>query len=123
MGRGPSRLKKESSEPKNALIIADQVRFAIDLLVKFHSAREVRDALVNKWGLSENTAIRRVKQAREAMRDDVNVADRQEIIATMTEQCLRVAKEATETRQLSNAIGALRLYGELLGACGSSRMQ
>ena len=123
MGRGPSKLPKESTEAKKALEIAEQVHFAIDQLVRFNSARETRQALTDRWGLSERTACRRVRQAREAMRDDVNVADRQEIIATMTEQCLRVAKEATETRQLSNAIGALRLYGELLGACGSSRMQ
>ena len=120
MGRGHGKLgpKKEKTTTGNtALERADQILDAIKLLVSFHSAREVRQAMQDKWGLSEASALRRIREAREAIRDDVNVADRQEIVATMAEQCLAVAKQATESRQLSNAIGAMRLYGELLNVC------
>ena len=49
-------------------------------------------------------------------------ADRQDVVATMLQQCLKIAKEASETRQLSNAIGAMRLYGELVGVAGNHRV-
>ena len=48
--------------------------------------------------------------------------DRVDVVAVMMEQCLKIAKEASETRQLSNAIGAMRLYGELIGVAGNHRV-
>ena len=63
----------------------------------------------------------RIQAAREPIKRDANAADRQEIVATMMEQCLKIATEASETRQLSNAIGAMRLYGELIGVSGNNR--
>ena len=102
--------------------IADQILFCMDQLVGFKSAREIREMLADRWGLQERTANARIQAAREKIRADANAQDRQDVVATMMEQCLKIAKEASETRQLSNAIGAMRLYGELVGVAGNHRV-
>ena len=102
--------------------IADQILFCMGELVAFKSAREIREGLAERWGLKERTADSRIQAARERIRADANTQDRQDLVAVMMEQCLKIAKEASETRQLSNAIGAMRLYGELVGVAGNHRV-
>ena len=102
--------------------IGDQIHYAMVGLVGFMSAREIRQGLADRWGLPERTADRRIQAAREKIRADANACDRVDVVATMMEQCLKIAKEASETRQLSNAIGAMRLYGELVGVAGNHRV-
>ena len=101
--------------------MAEQIAFSQELLVNFKTPSQIRRALSERWGLPERTADRRIQAAREQIKRDANMADRQEIVATMMEQCLKIATEASETRQLSNAIGAMRLYGELIGVSGNNR--
>ena len=91
-------------------------------LVEFNSAREIRKQLADLWGLKERTANNRIAAARLRIRQDVNASDRQDVVATMMEQCLRIAKASAETNQHSNAIGAMRLYGELIGVAGNHRV-
>ena len=91
-------------------------------LVAFHSAREIRKELSERWGLQERTADNRIAAAREKIRQDANAQDRQDVVATMMEQCLKIAKASAETNQHSNAIGAMRLYGELIGVAGNHRV-
>ena len=94
----------------------------MELLVGFNSAREIRRELATRWGLSHRTADRRIQSARERIRQDANDQDRQDVVATMMEQCLKIAKASAETNQHSNAIGAMRLYGELIGVAGNHRV-
>ncbi len=49
------------------------------------------------------------------MLSDLDGIDRKEFAAQMIEQATEILKMARETRQLSNAIGALRFSSELLG--------
>ena len=105
-----------------ALEIAEQINLAKEMIIGFHRPGEVCQALSNRWGLSESTANRRLAQARQQITLEVNGQDRQDVVATMMQQCLKIAKEASETRQLSNAIGAMRLYGELVGVAGNHRV-
>ena len=107
---------------EKALVIAEQVKYAKTRLIGFGQTGQICDELAEKWGLSERTAASRVAQARKAIASEVNQADRQEIVAVMMQQCLKIATEASETRQLSNAIGAMRLYGELVGVAGNHRV-
>ena len=102
--------------------IADQIQFCMAELVAFKSPREIRTELSERWGLSERVSQSRIQAARERIRLDANAQDRQDLVAIMMEQCLKNAKEASETRQLSNAIGAMRLYGELVGVAGNHRV-
>ena len=116
-----ARKAKNEAPGKATLQIADEVQFCVQQLVNFKTPFEIRQLLSERWGLSERTGDRRIQAARELIKRDANMADRQEIVATMMAQCLKIATEASETRQLSNAIGAMRLYGELIGVSGNNR--
>ena len=105
-----------------ALVFVEQINYAKERLIGFGRTGQICTELTEKWGLSERTAASRVAQARKAITAEVNEADRQEIVAVMMQQCLKIATEASETRQLSNAIGAMRLYGELVGVAGNHRV-
>ena len=48
--------------------------------------------------------------------------DRQELASLMIEMATAIADEARDTRQLSNAIGAMRLLGELGGLTGQNKV-
>ena len=116
------RREGEVKEGKQALETADQIAYVIDLLIAFKRPNQIRQLLADKWGLSDRTADRRIAAARQAITREVNESDRQQVVAVMMQQCLKIADEAAETRQLSNAIGALRLYGELVGVAGNHRV-
>lgn len=116
-----ARKAKNEAPGRAAIETADQIRFCQEQLVSFKTPSQIRRLLSEQWGLPERTADRRIQAAREQIKRDANTADRQEIVATMMEQCLKIATEASETRQLSNAIGAMRLYGELIGVTGNGR--
>ena len=105
-----------------ALEIAEQIHFAKEMIIGFHRPGEVHQALMDKYGVAIATAERRTAQARRTITAEINQADRQEIVAVMMQQCLKIAREASDTRQLSNAIGAMRLYGELVGVAGNHRV-
>ena len=105
-----------------ALEIAEQINLAKEMIIGFHRPGEVCKALADRWGLSERTCRARLAQARKMITAEVNGQDRQDVVATMMQQCLKIAREASETRQLSNAIGAMRLYGELVGVAGNHRV-
>ena len=102
--------------------IAEQVRLCQDLIIKFTSTREIRDILLERYGLTEDTANERIKCARERIKDDINGIERQELAATMAEMCLSIAKSAENRGQYNNVIGAMRLLGELGGLSGQNKV-
>ena len=116
------RREGEVKEGKRALETAEQINEAVEMLIAFKRTGQICEHLSQKWGLSERTAAARVAAARAKITREVNAADRQQVVATMMQQCLKIAEEASETRQLSNAIGAMRLYGELVGVAGNHRV-
>ena len=105
-----------------SLLIAEQINFCREQLVAFNTAYQIRKQLAEKWGLPERTADNRIKAARESIRDDMAEIDRQELAAMMIEMCEAIAKESVSTRQMSNAIGAMRLLGELGGLTGQNKV-
>ena len=106
---------------QKAAEITAQIEYAMEQLIGFKSAREVRQGLSDLWGLEARTADRRIKCAREAIRDDVGQIDRQEMAATLTDMLHKIAAEATERGQFNNTIGAMRLIGEIAGITGNNR--
>jgi len=104
------------------LLIAEQVNFCREELVAFRTAYEIRKKLAEKWGMPTRTADDRIKCAREAIREDAAKIDRQDLAALMIEMCEAVARESVSTRQMSNAIGAMRLLGELGGLTGQNKL-
>ena len=107
---------------KKSLLIADQINFCREQLIGFKTAYEIRHQLAERWGLPERTANHRIKAAREAIRDDASVVDRQELAAMLMDMATKVAEESVSTRQMSNAIGAMRLLGELGGLTGQNKV-
>ena len=125
MATGSQSGKRKSNKAapgKKALEIAEQVNFCREQLIAFHTAYEIRGKLAERWGLPERTANDRIKCAREAIKNDMSVIDRQELAAMMIEMCEAIAKESVSTRQMSNAIGAMRLLGELGGLTGQNKV-
>lgn len=116
------RKSKKRAPGHAALEIAAQVNFCREKLVEFHSAYQIRKMLAERWGLKERTAEHRIKCAREAIREDAAKIDRQDLASMMMEMCEEIAKESVSTRQMSNAIGAMRLLGELGGLTGQNKV-
>ena len=125
MATGPQGGKRKSTKKApghKALEIAEQVNFCREHLVQFHTAYQIRKELAERWGLPERTADHRIKCAREAIRDDAAKIDRQDLASMMMEMCEEIAKESVSTRQMSNAIGAMRLLAELGGLAGPNKV-
>ena len=116
-----ARKAKNEAPGKKSAEIAEQITYVQEQLVNFKTPLQIRKDLAERYGLSDRTSDYRIQAAREQIKRDANGADRQQIVATMMAQCLKIATEASETRQLSNAIGAMRLYGELIGVSGNGR--
>ena len=78
--------------------------------------------LAERWGLPDRTADSRIKCAREAIRDDVALIDRQQMASAMTDM---IAQGHGGVRppegQHSNVIGYIRLLGEISGITGNNR--
>ena len=124
-GGGAQSGKRKSTKAapgKKALEIAEQINFCREELVAFSTAYQIRGKLAERWGLPARTADDRIKAARESIRDDMAEIDRQELAAMMIEMCEAIAKESVSTRQMSNAIGAMRLLGELGGLTGQNKV-
>ena len=116
------RKSKKKAPGHAALEIAEQVNFCREQLVAFSTAYQIRKELSERWGLSERTCDHRIKCAREAIREDAAKIDRQDLASMMIEMCEAIAKESVSTRQMSNAIGAMRLLGELGGLTGQNKV-
>ena len=65
-----------------------------------------------EWGVSESTALRYLKRAREAVRQDYSL-EREEFLASRLGVLDSVIQKAVKSGQLSAACGALRLQTEL----------
>lgn len=125
MATGPQGGKRKSTKKAPghaALLIAEQINFCREQLVAFSTSYQIRKMLSERWGLDERTADNRIKCAREAIREDAAKIDRQDLASMMIEMCEAIAKESVSTRQMSNAIGAMRLLGELGGLTGQNKV-
>ena len=116
------RKSTKAAPGAKALLIAEQINFCREKLVGFKTAYEIRRMLAEKWGMPSRTADDRIKAAREAIRNDASVVDRQELAAMLMDMATKVAEESVSTRQMSNAIGAMRLLGELGGLTGQNKV-
>lgn len=100
---------------KGALDIAEQLHSVRVMLSNGRSPYEIRQALAIQYGLPERTAERRIKEARELQVRELEQLDRKELAAQLIGAAADILKEAKETRQLSNALGALGFISRLTG--------
>ena len=120
--QGGKRKSNKKAPGHAALLIAEQINFCREELVAFNTAYQIRKMLAERWGLPERTADDRIKCAREAIKADISVIDRQELASMLMDMATAIAKEAKETRQLSNAIGGIRLISDLAGLTGQNKV-
>ena len=125
MAGGGAQSGKRKSDKREvghkALRTAEEINYARKRIIEFKSAFHIRQELSERYGLDQRTADRRIKCAREAIRDDVAMIDRQEMAATLTDMLHAVAEEAGARGQYNNVIGSLRLIGEISGITGNNR--
>lgn len=98
----------------NATEIAKQIWQVQEWLVAGVRPNQIRRMCKEEWGLGTRTAESRIAAARQQIVQDVNVLDRQQKVGQMVEQLEKVLAMSLETRQGSNAIGAIRLQADLL---------
>lgn len=98
----------------NSVEIADQLDAIQEWLTLGFRPNEIRRLSRERWGLSAQVADRRIQDARSRIIRDINVLDRPAKVAQMVEQLEQVLKMSIDTKQGSNAIGALRLQADLL---------
>ncbi len=98
-----------------SLEIAEQINQVREWLIEGYRPGQIRAKCAEQWDLKTRAAESRIAGARQAMLRDLSTIDRHEVAAQMIESATDILKLARETRQLSNAIGALRLQAELLG--------
>ena len=119
----PDEAPAEKKRPRgnyNAMEIARQVCQVRQWLVDGERPNVVRRYCAEQWGLTARTAESRIATARQEMVRDISGIDRQQFAAQLVEAAAEILKDAKGSRQLSNALGALRLQAEILGVTGRS---
>jgi len=106
---------KPGRAPKTALDIAEQLHTVRKMLTMGRSPFEIRQALALQYGLPERTAERRIAEARQQMVRELEMIDRKELAAQLIRTAEEILGEARESRQLSNALGALGVISRLTG--------
>lgn len=94
--------------------IAKQIWQVQEWLIQGFRPNQIRRLCEQEWGLGTRTAESRIAAARLQIVQDVNVLDRAQKVGQMVEQLEKVLAISLETKQGSNAIGAIRLQSELL---------
>jgi hypothetical protein len=106
---------KPGRAPKTALDIAEQLHTVRKMLTMGRSPFEIRQALALQYGLPDRTAERRIAEARQQMVRELEMIDRKELAAQLIRTAEEILGEARESRQLSNALGALGVISRLTG--------
>ena len=112
---GAAPMRRRAYNGNTALEIAKQVGDAREMLVQGNRVNVIRRYLCETYGLHNRTADRRIADARIAMVADLDCIDRKEKAAQLLEAAEDILKMARETRQLSNALGALSFQARVLG--------
>jgi hypothetical protein len=99
--------KDPSRVGQTAMEIAQQINDARQMLAMGRNRYTICQALTARYGLSIRTADRRLREARETMVEEWEAIDRKQLAAQLIEAASEILGEARESKQLSNALGAL----------------
>ena len=86
-----------------------------DMIVKGYSQRELRMHVRHQWGLSDDSALIYIREARTLVTADLKDLDRQDMLAAKIQQLEAIARDSIASGRENNAIGAIRLLAELTG--------
>jgi hypothetical protein len=95
--------------------IAEQIAEVRKLLSLGRQNYQIRQVLSVKYGLSDRTIERRIRDARAEQVDELEKLDRKQLAAQLISAAYEILGEARETRQLSNALGALGFMARMTG--------
>jgi len=98
---------------QTAVEIAQQINDARQMLAMGRNRYTICQALSARYGLSVRTADRRLREAREAMVTELESIDRKQLAAQLIEAAAEILGEARESKQLSNALGAIGLISRI----------
>ena len=109
-GKGVKKANKELS--------ARRVDKIIELISLCKPTGEIVRVCSSEWGVSTRQAENYLQKARGVIRDRFDQMDRKDWVASALEKLEKVAAMSIESRQHSNAIGALGLSAKLLQITG-----
>ena len=89
-----------------------RVHAVVKLLSSAKTASYVCRYASEEWGVSRATAERYMKAAREVIRSDYSV-DRHDFLGSRLALLDRIIESSINTKQHSNAVGALKLQAQL----------
>ena len=98
----------------NKEIRQNRIERCIELISLCKPTSEILNIGVQEWGLTRRGAQDTLDAARRTIRERWNGQDRQDFVASALEKADQIAKLSIETKQLSNAIGAINLQAKLL---------
>lgn len=109
--------RKPRTTPKlsYAAQVGEQVAEVRHLLARGKQNYEIRQVLTLKYGLSDRTIERRIRDARAEQVGELEKLDRKQLAAQLISAAYEILGEARETRQLSNALGALGFMARMTG--------
>lgn len=107
--------RKPGRASESAADIAKQISTVQQMLTMGRSTYEICQALALQYGLPERTAHRRLAEARKQLTEEVAAISRTDLAAQLIRTAQEILGEARETRQLSNALGALGFISRVTG--------
>ena len=105
-GKGCKKANKE--------IRQNRIERCIELISLCKPTSEILKVGVGEWGLTRRGAEETLAAARRTIRERWDKQDRKDFVASALEKADQIAKLSIETKQLSNAIGAINLQARLL---------
>jgi hypothetical protein len=113
--RRVNRTPRTAPKLSYAAQIAEQIAEVRKLLSLGRQNYQIRQVLSVKYGLSDRTIERRIRDARAEQVDELEKLDRKQLAAQLISAAYEILGEARETRQLSNALGALGFMARMTG--------
>ena len=101
-----------------AALVGEQIAEVRHLLAMGKQNYEIRQVLSIKYGMSDRTVERRIRDARAEQVDALEKLDRKELAAQLISAAYEILGEARESRQLNNALGALGFMARMTGLEG-----
>ena len=86
-----------------------------DLIVKGYSQRELSRHVQELWRLSDDSASKYIREARDLVKADLGDIDRTDMLASKVQMLEQIARDSVASGRENNAIGAIRLLAELTG--------
>jgi hypothetical protein len=96
--------------------VTQRVEELAEMVIKGYSQRELMRHVTDSWGLSAEQASRYVRKGRDLVIEDAGQLDRKDMLAAKIQMLEQIARDCAVSGRENNAIGAIRLLAELVGA-------